>query len=57
MTTLMHSGQPKVMVREKQRGGQPKVMVKERQRGFQGTSGPDQELLEGILGRLSKAEF
>ena len=53
----MHSGQPKVMVREKQRGGQPKVMVKERQRDFQGTSGPDQELLEGILGRLSKAEF
>lgn len=53
----MHSGQPKVMVREKQRGGQPKVMVKERWRGCQGTSGPNQELLEGVLGRLSQDEF
>lgn len=32
-------------------------MVKEGQRGFQGTSGSDRELLEGILGRLSQAEF
>ena len=53
----MHSGQPKVMVREKQRGGQPKVMVKKRWRGCQGTSGPNEELPEGVLGRLSQAEF